>query len=252
MVGQIHFSSKLSNAHLDYLLSPPDNELADLLPLLEEMIKQAGQWHAKQIVAEIELTSKFFPYFRQSGFSVLAKQQVFKFDILKGQQPPTKNTWRTWTCEDIPAIRSLYLSLVPPLIQHIEPLTRGQTLGLVYYDEKHTLQAYADLVFGHQGIWVLPVIHPQVSENISDLIHQMLLNMPQRNGRPIFITCRSYQPWVENNIENLPLQPGPQQALMVRYLVRRQPVEAEYQFEKIENGNPEPTLPIAPIKNYHD
>ncbi len=253
MAGQIHFSPKLNSAYMDYVLNPPENDPKSLVPVIEGMIKQAGQqWLAKQIVAEIEINSDFFPYFRQSGFSVLAKQQVFKCRSCSGEQQSTSKKWRTWNCKDIPAIRSLYLSLVPPLIQHIEPLTRGKTLGLVYYDESHTLQAYADLVVGHQGIWVLPVIHPQIQENIANLLHQMLLEMPLHNGRPIYIISRSYQPWVENSLQNLSADPGPEQALMVHYLVMRQRVEAKYHFETIENGNPEPTIPLAPIKNRPD
>ena len=39
---------------------------------------------------------------------------------------------------------------------------------------------------------------------------------------------------------------------MVHYLVMRQRVEAKYHYETIENGNPEPTIPLAPIKNRPD
>jgi hypothetical protein len=121
-------------------------------------------------------------------------------------------------------------------------------LGLVCYDEDGNLQAYADLVYGPVGAWVLPLIHPKTKEDISDLLLQMVLNLPDLNHRSVYIAARSYQPWVENALENLPVAPSPEQAILVRYLTIRQRVQAEYSFAGIENGKAETTLPLAQAK----
>jgi hypothetical protein len=125
-------------------------------------------------------------------------------------------------------------------------------LGLVYYDEEGTLQAYADLVYGPVGAWVLPLIHPQTKEHVYDLLMQMLINLPDLNHRSIYITARSYQPWVENGLEHLPAAAGPEQVLLIRYLTLKQQVRTEYSFAGIENGKAETTLPLAPIKSRRD
>jgi len=65
------------------------------------------------------------------------------------------------------------------------------------------------------------------------------------------VTVRSYQPWVEHALENFPTEPYPEQAILVRYLALHQRVEAEFPFVVVENGKPEPTFPLAPIKNHH-
>jgi hypothetical protein len=254
IIGQIHQSPKESTAHLSFLLQPIESDPKNLVFLLEGLIEQAGQWGAKQLVAEIPLDSELFPHFRKAGFSVLAKQQVYKWDAAQDLHENSlgQKTWRIWTCEDVLAMKSLYLTLVPPLIQPIEPMTRREMLGLVHYDERRNLQAYADLAYGPAGVWVLPVIHPQVHEGAADLLLQMVSNLPERNGRPLYIATRSYQPWVDQAMAILPASPAPEQAIMVRYLALRERAESVFSFANLENGKTEPTIPLAPIKNHQD
>lgn len=242
----------MSSAYLSYLLMTEESDPGGMVPLLEGLIEQAGQWGAKQVVADLDIDSQWFPCFRRAGFSVLAKQKVFKCDTPPGNGISLSGGWRRWNCDDISAMRSLYYTLVPPLIQPIEPMTRREMLGLVYYDGSGTLQAYADLVYGPVGVWVWPLIHPQMKESFSDLMAQMLLDLPAHNSKPVYVAARSYQPWVEHALEKLSSEPGPEQALMVRYLALRQRVKAEFSFAQLENGKAEPTVPLAPIRNHHD
>lgn len=215
---------------------------------MEGLIVKAGHWGAKQVLADLDLDSALFSQFRKASFSVLAKQRVFRFQGESPAIPELIGRWRLWNGEDIPAVRALYATLVPPLIQPIEPLTRLQMLGMVYDDGSGAVQAYADMVYGPVGVWVLPFIHPQSVENITDLLTQLLITLPDLAGRPVYMTARSYQPWIENALENLPGDAGPEQAVMVRYLAVRQRVHADLSFSVLENGNPEPTVPLAPIQ----
>ena len=251
-IGQVYQSAKVSGAHINYLLQPEESDPQSLVPLLEGLVKQAGSWGAKQVIADLDSDSPFFVFFRKAGFSVLAKQQVYKClapekSIVKGQ-----NRWRMWNSGDIHAMRCLYHTLVPPLVQPVEPLTRRETLGLVYYDEKGDLGAYADLVYGPLGIWVLPVILPQAKEDIAGLLMEMIQAVPNHADRSIYVTARSYQPWVEHALLDLSAEPGPEQALLVRHIALQQRVKAEFSFAAIDNGNREPTVPYAPIKNHQD
>ena len=249
LIGQVHQSPNMNSAYLSFILSSEDTDPRNLVFFLEGVIKHVGQWGAKQVVADLDINSESFAYFRQAGFSVLAKQRVFKCFSADRRKPVLDRGWQTWTSDDISAIQRLYQTLVPPLIQPVEPLTRREMLGLVYFDEHGALQAYTDLVYGPVGVWISPMIHPRSSENISDLLAQMLFDLPECSGRPIFIAVRSYQPWVEQALGNLNTNPGPEQALLVRYLALQQRVEPEFTFASIENGKPEPTVPLAPIKS---
>jgi hypothetical protein len=66
------------------------------------------------------------------------------------------------------------------------------------------------------------------------------------------MTARSYQPWIENALENLSGEAGPEQAVMVRYLAIRQRVHADLSFASLENGKPEPTAPLTPIQGHQE
>jgi len=251
LVGQVHQSQSSSGAQINYLLQPEDSDPDDLVFLLEGLIKEAGHWGAKQVTADLNIQSDLFSQFRQAGFSVLAKQRIFRFE-LSDEGGRDQGSWHIWSSEDIPVMRRLYLTLVPPLIQPVEPLTRREMLGLVAYDPKGALQAYADLAYGPVGVWVLPLIHPQTTIPIDVLLAQMLNSLPERNGRPVYVTARSYQPWVESGLEALGGEPGPEQGLMIHYLALRQRLEAEFSFAPVENGKPEPTVPYSPIQSHRD
>jgi hypothetical protein len=249
LIGQVHQSPSMSGAHINYLLQVDEDDQSDLVVLLEGLIKEVGNWGSKQITADLNTDSKLFPQFRRAGFSVLAKQRVFRCLVPDGIIK-VQGGWRIWTSEDIPRMRRLYLTLVPPLIQPVEPLTRREMLGLVFYDHQGSLQAYADLVYGPVGIWVLPLIHPQTKYSIDVMLSQMLLNLPEINGRRVYVTARSYQPWVESGLEAMGGEPGPEQGLMIHYMALRQRLEAELPFPLVENGKVEPTAPYSMIKNH--
>lgn len=250
-VGQVHQSPNMNGAHINYLLQLDDSDQAELVILLEGLVKVAGNWGAKQITADLNTDSDLFPQFRRAGFSVLAKQRVFRCPI-PGESKKVQGGWRIWSSEDIPMMRRLYLTLVPPLIQPVEPLTRREMLGLVFYDNQGDLQAYADLVYGPVGIWVLPLIHPQTKISIDALLLQMLLKLPDINGRRVYVTARSYQPWVESGLEAMGGEPGPEQGLMIHYMAVRHRLKASLPYALVENGNTEPTVPYSTIKNHSD
>lgn len=146
----------------------------------------------------------------------------------------------------------LYQNVVPPLIQPVEPLSRQEMVGLVYYEENGSLKAYTDLVYGPKGVWVLPIFHPQTEADLAELLAQMVSALPELNGRPVYVAARSYLPWVEQAINQLPTEPGPEQAILVRYLALYQRVEADLGYTSIENGKPEPTVPLAPFSHHSE
>ena len=248
-IAQIYQSSKMSSAQINYLLAPTRGDSHCLVPLLEALVKKAGGWGAKQVVAEVFTDSPLLPHFRQAGFSVLAQQNVYQCTPPGQTRHQRSSGWRIWSSTDLAGMRNLYYTLVPPLVQSVEFLSRQEMLGLVYYTPKGDLQAYADLVYGPVGVWVLPVINPQASTEMTELLEQLLLALPDLHGRPVFITSRSYQPWLEPALCERAVRVLPAQALLVRYMAHRQRVKTEFSYPAFENGNREPTLPIAPIES---
>lgn len=248
-IGQICQSPRLPNAQLNYFITPEGAERRELTLLLEGLIREAGLWGTTQVLAELTTDSEFFPEFRQAGFSVLAKQHLYRFDNPGEIQSDLEGRWRIWNSDDIPAMRRLYLTLVPPLIQPVEPLTRLERLGLVYYEPSGGLQAFADLVYGPVGIWILPFVHPQSAVDPACLLRQILADLSDLAGRPVYVVARSYQPWVETALEHLEGLCGQEQILMVRHLAIRQRIKADLAFKPLDNGNTEPSIPIATAKS---
>jgi hypothetical protein len=246
-VGQIHKTSKMANAQIHFVLTP-DGDIGDLSHLLEGLAKEAGNWGTKQVVAEVSPDADYYAQIRHAGFCVFAKQRVFKIDTVDRFASELKLHWRIWNSEDIPAMRALYQALVPPLIQPVEPLTRLEMLGLVFFDENGELQAFADLAYGPVGVWVLPFIHPQSSIDFKDLLIQLVIDLPDLGNRPVYVVARSYQPWIENVLEVLSDGRSEEQALMVKYLALRQRATESLAFQHLENGATEPGVPIAPIR----
>ena len=248
VVGHITKSPKLTTAQVNFLLVPAASHKGDLIGLLEALTKEAGTWGAKQVLAEMSPETDYFSEFRRAGFVVFSKQRLYKFTSVQDVRDTLARHWQTWTSDDIPAVRSLHQMLVPPLIQAVEPLTRLETLGLVYYDDRGDLQAFADLVYGPVGVWVIPFIHPQSSLDTTALLHKLVLDLPDLNGRPVYLASRSYQPWIDSALETSSAECGPEQALLVRYIAIRQRVTTSLAFNQLENGNAEPTFPVTPIE----
>ncbi len=252
VIGQVYQSPHMSSAHFDYLLLTEGTGPSDVIPLLEGLIEKVGLWGGKQVVADLLIESDLFPQFRQAGFFVVAKQRIYRYENNENQHKQSDGRWRSWSRDDISAMRRLYQNVVPPLIQPVEPLSRHEMVGLVYYDESNALQAYADLVYGPKGVWILPIFHPQTEVDMADMLLQLVGALPELNGRPVYMAARSYLPWVEQALGQISAEPGPEQAILVRYLALYQRVEADFGLTSLENGKPEPTVPLAPISNHYE
>jgi hypothetical protein len=113
--------------------------------------------------------------------------------------------------------------------------------GLVYFEEDELL-AYAEVRYGQRGIWVHPFIHPtteDVAERLKDLLH----NLPNRHSRTIYLCVRSYQSWIERSLEDMDIEVGPTQAVMVKHLAIAKKVTNTFTLPAMEGGQQEITTP---------
>jgi hypothetical protein len=240
----------------------PDDALGQpgLPQLLECLAVHAGSWGAFHLLAEVEESSCAMEGLRRSGFSVVAWQRIWKFAPADrrttfganggsngtgdGEKDCHGCVWQPATSIDEQMIRNLYQALVPPLVQAAEPLTSRRLLGWVYRQEGEIL-AYVEGIYGPNGIYLQPLIHPGV-ENVSQVLANLLAHQRNPLGRPIYMTVRSYQAWLETVVRDLECQIGPRQALMVKHLVlqQRDSVPAN-RHSVLEKYNPEPTVPMV-------
>jgi hypothetical protein len=255
LIGHMQYAVGNRSAQLAFLMPEPGLAQPGLVNLLEHLAAQAGSWGAFHLLAEIEEDSCAMEGLRRSGFSVYAWQRIWKFappeqgsaaearknsDAVKDKSFP----WEPATSIDEISIRSLYQSLVPPLVQSAEPLTSRRLLGWVYRQQGE-IMAYIEGVFGPHGIYLQPLIHPAV-ENVSQVLSCLLQRQPNLLGRPIYLAIRSYQAWLETVLRDLECQVGARQALMVKHLVLHQRVSLQAaRHSVLEKYTAEPTVPMV-------
>jgi hypothetical protein len=192
-------------------------------------------------MAEVEERTAAFEKLRQAGFALYIHQRIWqsKEDT---QHKPNPSQWRDIHGQDVIAVRSLYATLVPALVQQVESLPTERMKGLVYYLDDELL-AFAEIRYGQRGIWVHPYIHPD-TQNVTERLEDLLHNLPNRHSRPIYLCVRSYQSWLENSLEDLQAEAGPLQAVLVKHLVVGKKVRNSFTLPAMEGGQQEITTPF--------
>ncbi len=194
------------------------------------------------ILAEVEETSLFFESLRRTGYSVYGWQRVYQVPFTGTYHENQSDLWRFATPMDEIPIRQLFQALVPPLAQAADPLPAGRLFGLVHRD-KGQLLAYVESVYGPDGIFLRPLIHPDI-DRVSALISGLEGYLLPLLGRRVYLAVRSHQAWLESSIASITQQSNRRQALMVKYLssLQRVPVTPVHR-SVIEETGAEPSAP---------
>jgi hypothetical protein len=212
LMGQVFLREGETSARLTFL-APADKVNGLTPPLLDNLTKQAGEWGALHILAEVDEDSPGFKALRQAGFSMYAWQRVWKLPDFTGQTG--ENRWREAQEEDWPSVQSLQAQIVPAMLQPVENLAK-QAAGLVC-SPGNGLQAYVSLSTGPEGIWLQPLVPPD-SICFSDHLVGLVRAITNGFRRPVYVCIRSYQAWLESALEELGAEAGTRQAVMVKRL----------------------------------
>jgi hypothetical protein len=213
MVGGVIHSHGESYARMLYLAPASGLDHPGLPALIENLSVEAGNWGAFHILAELDETSAAFAPLRRAGFVVYAGQRIWDVTALGGKK--AGNLWPRAESENLLAVQNLYHQIVPPLLQPIEPMPR-RAGGFICGDRGI---CYATAYRGLNGIVVVPLMHPDATD-VAAKLQSLILNLPNRAGRPVYVCVRTYQAWLEHVLEDLGARPGPQQAVMVKHLAR--------------------------------
>jgi len=242
IIGQVTYNLGASYARLSFLAPDDAIEQPEVTALSEYIVTQMGTFGVYHILADVDESNHAFPLLHRAGFAIYARQRIWRLD--GGPAGETDDTpWRSSRLRDVINVRSLYCNVVPGLVQQVEPLPQKDLKGVVYYHNGELL-AFIDLKYGRKGIWVQPFVHPDAQGFDRHLVY-LLHNLPSRRERPLYICVRSYQSWLENAVEAMGAQPGPQQAVLVRHLAVTRRINQVYTLPAINGKRPEPTAPIV-------
>lgn len=241
LIGQMRYTPGRRSARMVFLAPEPECDTPLLNVLMEHFAALAGRHGAFHLLAELDEHHPALTYMRRSGFSVFAWQRIWKYP--SGKSSGEMKYWKPARNGDEIAVRSLYHALVPPLVQAAEPLSSSLSKVLVFKHKGEVL-ACAESVYGPRGIYLYPLVHPAV-ENVGEVLSDLLENIPMRMGRPVYLSVRSYQAWLETTLQYLEGSVLPRQTLLVKHLVQAQRVESTARLGVYENRQAEPTATIV-------
>ena len=202
------------SAHFSFLTPDLDQNAGDYLSLIDYLCFQAGEMGALNVLAEIEESHTLFEALRRSGFCVFSWESIWRLPDDPGMEV-SSSQWNPPATADLNTVRSLYQTLVPPLVQNSEPFKNGNTPRLLYKQNGDTL-AYVESISGSAGTYLVPLIHPSV-EDVGPLLVD-LIGRFRESGKPLYMQVRSYQAWLSDALGELKAQPSPRFALMVKHL----------------------------------
>jgi hypothetical protein len=247
LIGQMRFKAYTQgqrSARLSFMAPSDAGGSPGISDLLDGLTCQAGDWGAINLLAEAEEHHPIFENLRRSNFFVYAWQRIWRFVPAAKDQKGASSRWKSALPQDEIALRSLYHALVPPLVQSAEPFVLNSHQGLVYRQNGEVL-GYIEGRRGPRGVYLQPVIHPDV-EDARGLLVDLLQALPAFYlGRPVYIAVRSYQSWLEAALEDLHGQAAPRQALFVKHLASAQRVLAANKRLVMEKHQAEPTAPMV-------
>lgn len=262
LIGQVSYRLGSRSARISYIAPGSICDSPDLPGLLEGLAWHAGDWGAFHVLGELEEVCPAFESMRKAGFSVYAWQRVWQLPLgqtngntnghsrretprLPGGDGSVRSaaTWQPVREEDEWAVRNLFQNLVPPLAQSAEPLTIRRQRGLINRQGSE-IMAYVESVFGPRGIYLYPLIHPDIDD-----VGSLLTSLPQAlsplMGRPVYMAVRSYQAWMETTLTELGARSTPRQAMMVKHLAQAQRVPLNARLVQIEGRQIEPAKTVA-------
>lgn len=243
VAGQVTYNMGERSARLTYLLPDEIAELPELVDIVEYLAFHAGCMGAIHLLAEVPEDHPVFELLRRSSFSVYCWQNIFRFPSSTPAHSRYKALWLKAEAAEEIHIRSLYQTVVPPLVQAAEPFSTVFTPRLVYHQEGE-IMAFVECTAGPQGIFLKPVIHPSVEDPkilLSDLIYHF-----QGLGKPVYFPVRSYQSWISDTLADLGGSNSPRYAQMVKHLAANIPLENNSVVRnRIESRGAEPTASIV-------
>jgi hypothetical protein len=217
-VAQFRHRNNDPHAHITFIAPALDvHGESAWLTLLDMMTQAAAKRGALTLQAEVAETGAEFAVLREAGFSVYARQEVWKRDPSPLPKAPN-NLLRPATEHDFIGINSLFTNVVPRMIMQSECIPDSG--GYVYESKGHIL-AYVSVQEGRCGYYVQAILHPDTYDQSRAIIASVLSHLPRADRLPVYWPVRRYQEWLNGALTDMGLEAWSAQAVMVKHTVCR-------------------------------
>ncbi|PKO00563.1 MAG: hypothetical protein CVU42_03205 [Chloroflexi bacterium HGW-Chloroflexi-4] len=215
LISQVLHKTSDRSARLNFLVTANSTDINEVLELWDYLNGKAGEMGASNVLAEVSESSPVFESLRKAGFSPYGWESAWKLPKKINLTLDSEHEWAIAVPTDEPQLRSLYQSLVPPIVQAAEAFSNGGTRRLVYR-ENDEIVAFVESSTGPNGLYLRPLIHPAVLD-ISALLNALFSQFTDI-GQPVYLQVRSYQAWLLNTLEIIGGESSSQFTLLVKHL----------------------------------
>ena len=243
LFSQVLHGSGERAARLNFVISSDPIEERNAMEVLDYLCGKAGEMGALNVLAQLEEYDPLFESLRKAGFNVYGWESSWKLPEKVNIDPDIKSHWMIPKASDEPLLRSLFQSLVPPIVQAAENYANGNTRRLLFRENDEII-AYVESLDGPAGLYLKPLIHPAVKDLpalLTDLAAQFT-----GIGQTIYLQVRSYQAWLLEPLQAMGAESTAQFSLLVKHLaiMQRNGVTIS-NHKRVDNRHAEPTTPIV-------
>jgi hypothetical protein len=218
-ICQLRVTSQERLAALTFLSGCGNLQDEDLIAILDDMRKCTQNMGALHLVAEVDHKHSLLERLKAWGFGVSSWQDIWKLDQHDQytDYQEQKAEWCPLAEVDWWQTLQLLQSIIPPISQVTDlPLRHRSRFWVCHQAER--IIAFADVRHGPYGIWIQPTFDPEISR-VSDLVADLVNNLPARLSRPVYLSVRSYQSWLFRSIELMNAEYIGHQAILIKHLV---------------------------------
>lgn len=234
-LGLVNHSPYKPSARIAFIAPIKAASHPEVGSLLANLIQQAGEMGAFQVLVEVEEEAGLVETFQRVGFTTYTRQQIWRMKS-SGSVERSLLNWVPVQASSVGDIYSLYQRLVPREVKRVEsPPTVADLQGLMCWQDGR-LQGYCAAHFGPRGV-LLDILLDEEQNNPNDHLRAIRETIPGYQKKKLYVRARVYQHELEEALEALGAHPGPKQEVMVKRLA------AHYKARQVFNL---PTLEQQP------
>jgi hypothetical protein len=218
--------------------------------LIEGLLQTAGRRQAQHVLADAEEKSEEALFLRHGGFSVYARQEIWKgIPPFPSGNPGPAGLLRPLNSANASSALALYCSIVPALVFQVEGFPRRPKGWLIFEDGE--VVGFFHQRSGPRGLWMEPIFHPG-ARNAAEWIALWLSMLPSGLHTPVYVCVRSYQEWMGPILRDRSFTLFSRRAVLFRRVVVPVPMEEGVPHPAVDKTVSQATTYTSLANNTYD